>query len=350
MSELSEPTSQLRHHWAKQGEYFAPPWVFRNGHIQTLAGTYVFGRWSGRRLLPTNVSTTGEIPLLDGDRLAYEDDCPAEWKPGDLVVVMFHGLAGSVASPYMPRIARLFNQKNVRTIRVNWRGCGLGIELARYPYHSGRSADVLATLEVVKMLCRNSPIGLVGFSMGGNIVLKFLGEQGTNAAQLGVIRGLAACPPIDLSFTVDSLRFGLARFYDQYFCKACIQDVRRRQKSRPDAVIPEGWFDRPPKGMRQFDETFTAPVCGFESSDDYYSKSSGNQFVPLITVPTLIVAAQDDPVIPFVQFTKLDLPSCVHLMSSRHGGHMGYISAFGSGWLDRQIVEWITGSDEIPAK
>lgn len=347
MTESSEPVSLARHHWTKQGERFAPPWVFRNGHIQTLAGTYVFGRWTGSPLLPTNISTTGEIPLLDGDRLSYEDDCPTGWQPGDLVVAMFHGLAGSISSPYMPRIARLFNQRQVRTIRVNWRGCGTGIELARYPYHSGRSDDVLATIEVVRTLCPGSPIGLVGFSMGGNIVLKFLGEQRENAAQMGVVRALAACPPINLSFTVDSLKTGLARFYDQYFTKACIQDVRRRLKSRPDAVIPEGWFDRLPKGMRQFDDSFTAPVCGYASSEDYYSKSSGNQFVPLITVPTLIVAAQDDPVIPFIQFTKLDLPESVHLMSTRHGGHMGYITSFGSGWLDRQIVEWITGSDVI---
>ena len=249
--------------------------------------------------------------------------------------------------PYMPRIARQFNQRKVRTIRVNWRGCGPGTELARFPYHSGRSEDVLATVSAVRSLCPNSPIGLVGFSMGGNIILKFLGEQGANATELGITRALAACPPLDLSFTVDSLQVGLARYYDQYFAKTCIQDVRRRQKSRPDAVIPEGWFERLPRGMRQFDETFTAPVCGFTSSDDYYAKSSGNQFVPTIRVPTLIVAAQDDPVIPFVQFTKLDLPSPVHLMSTRHGGHMGYITSFGSGWLDRQIVEWIIGSDVI---
>ena len=75
--------------------------------------------------------------------------------------------------------------------------------------------------------------------------------------------------------------------------------------------------------------------------------SDASNSVPSISVPTLIVAAQDDPVIPFVQFTKLDLPSPVHLMSTRHGGHMGYITSFGSGWLDRQIVEWIIGSDVI---
>lgn len=326
------------------GDLFLPPWILRNGHVQTLAGMYLNSPWANHRPLTSSLATTGEVLLSDGDRLIYHDDCPADWKPGDRAALLLHGLTGSHASPYMSRIARRLNRRNVRTFRLDWRGCGAGIALARYPYHSGRSSDVLATIAEIKIRCPRSPISVIGFSLGGNVVLKLLGEAPSSTESLGEVdRALAVCPPIDLTTTVKSLWKGLARLYDRYFCRACIRDVRHRQRLRSDAVIPDEWFSRRPRTLYEFDDTFTAPVCGFDSALDYYAQSSANQYLAAIRIPTLVIAAQDDPVIPFHQFETADYSSTTKLLASRHGGHMGFCTPRGPEWLDHHIVEWTAG-------
>ncbi len=320
---------------------FLPPWPFRNGHFQTLAGVYANSPrcQSGSSVPVTEV--TGIVTLSDGDCLAYHDDCPADWQSGSRVAVLLHGLSGSHASPYIHRIARQLNQRQVRTFRVDWRGCGAGAALARFPYHSGRSDDVRAVLAMIRNRCPESSISVIGFSLGGNVTLKLLGEsQPAGNALSAVDRAVAVCPPIDLRVTVESLQRGLARLYDHYFCKACVRGIRQRQQQRPDAVIPAGWLDRPPRTMFEFDDTFTAPVCGFASAVDYYSKSSSIQFLASIKVPTLIIAAQDDPVIPFRQFRVANFGSAARLLDPRHGGHLGFWTPRGSAWLDEQILDW----------
>jgi predicted alpha/beta-fold hydrolase len=255
-------------------------------------------------------------------------------------------LSGSHASPYMSRIAGLLNQKNVRTFRLDWRGCGAGIALARYPYHSGRSNDVLATIAEIKIRCPGSPMTVIGFSLGGNVALKMLGEtqDSSDASCLAQVdRAIAVCPPIDLITTVKSLNKGLTQLYDRYFSKALIRDVRNCQRLRPDTVVPDGWYSRLPRTLYEFDDTFTAPVCGFESADDYYTKSSSNQFLASIRIPTLVIAAQDDPVVPFHQFEAADYSSTTQLLAPRHGGHMGFCTPRGLEWLDQHVVAWTEG-------
>jgi predicted alpha/beta-fold hydrolase len=325
---------------------FRPSWIYRNGHVQTLASMYVYSPWARSQLCTSCTSTAGEILLSDGDRLVYHDDCPSGWKAGDRVALLLHGLSGSHASPYMSRIGGLINQRNLRTFRLDWRGCGAGIALARYPYHSGCSNDLLATIAEIKIRCPGSPMTVIGFSLGGNVTLKLLGEarDSADADRLAAVdRAIAVCPPIDLSTTVKSLCQGWTQLYDRYFCNACIRDVRNRQQLRPDAVVPDGWFSRPPRSLYEFDDTFTAPVSAFESAADYYTKSSSNQFLTSIRIPTLIIAAQDDPVLPFGQFEAADYSSTTILLAPRHGGHMGFCTARGLGWLDRHVVEWTIG-------
>lgn len=325
-------------------EPFRPSWMFRNGHVQTLAGMYVFGPRASRDHSSPCTSTASEIVLSDGDRLIYQDDCPADWKPGNRVALLLHGLSGSHASPYVSRIARFLNQKHVRTFRLDWRGCGAGIALARYPYHSGRSDDLFAAITELKIRCPSSPITVVGFSLSGNITLKLLGEARHGANNpIEVDRAIAVCPPIDLSTTVKSLRKGLTRLYDRYFCRALIRDVRNRHLLRPDAIVPSGWYARLPGTLYEFDDTFTAPVSGFDSAADYYAKSSSNQFLAAIRIPTLIIAAQDDPVIPFHQFQAAEYSPTTKLAAPRHGGHLGFCTPLGQKWLNRQIVEWAVG-------
>ena len=320
---------------------FQPPWLFRNGHVQTLVGTYVFGRDLNPYRLPDATLTMGEVPLDDGDRLVYHDDCPTGWNQGDPVALLLHGLAGSHESPYMCRIASQLYQRNVRAIRLNWRGCGTGMPWARNPYHSGRSEDLQAAIRQVGSQCPDSPITVIGFSMGGNVVLKLLGEAGLSGSSPGIARAISVSPPIDLSTTIEHISTGLASVYDSYFAKTCVRSIRLRQQVCPDAIVPKNWFARPPRNMREFDESFTAPICGFASAQDYYARSSAKQFLPSICIPTLIIAAQDDPVVPFDPFGSAVLSPSTRLLAPRYGGHIGFVTHKGPGWLDQQILNWM---------
>ncbi|WP_437187294.1 YheT family hydrolase [Planctomicrobium sp. SH668] len=325
---------------------FSPPWLFRNGHVQTLAGLYLFRNVDGKKGLSKTRRVAGQVALADGDQLVYQDDCPDDWQPGGPVAVLLHGLGGSHSSPYMVRVASRLNKEKIRTIRLDWRGCGAGAGLARYPYHSGRSDDVASLLNELDRQMPGTPVTLIGFSLGGNVALKFLGEQHRDRKSLDMVqRAVAVCPPIDLHFSVVAMQRGLAKVYDQYFCRSCTRDIHERVKRRADTVVPDGWFAKPPRTLYEFDETFTAPVSGFASAADYYAKSNSQQYLEGISVPTLIIAAQDDPLIPIAQFQKAAYSSTCRVVMPRHGGHLGFCTLRGQHWLDDQITDWIHRSE-----
>ncbi|HQU44402.1 MAG TPA: alpha/beta fold hydrolase, partial [Pirellulales bacterium] len=161
------------------------------GHFQTLAGVYL----PGRRFVYK--ARQHRVTLDDGDQIVLHDDCPEGWQPGDRVALLIHGLAGCHQSIYMLRIAARLEELGVRAFRMDLRGCGAGVGLARLPYHAGRSEDAAAALETIARLCPASPVALVGFSMGGNIALKLLGELGEERCG-HLDRAVAVCPPFDL--------------------------------------------------------------------------------------------------------------------------------------------------------
>ena len=151
---------------------FRPHPLLRGGHFQTLAGFYLTGRPLAYK------AQQHRVALADGDQLVLHDDQPADWQPGDRAALLIHGLAGCHQSSYMPRVAAALEERGIRVFRLDLRGCGAGVGLARMPYHGGRSEDAAAALETLTRLCPDSPVALVGFSMGGNIALKLLGELG----------------------------------------------------------------------------------------------------------------------------------------------------------------------------
>src|SRR2546428_6608544 len=139
-------------------------------------------------------STTHLVELSDGDTIALEVSTPRGWQPHDLTAVLLHGLCGCHRSPYMQRLARKLWRPGLRAVRMNLRGCGSGRGLAHYPYHSGRSADVLAVLGSLFQGAPASPVILVGFSLGGNIVLKLAGEL-SQTVPVYLLQVIAICPP-----------------------------------------------------------------------------------------------------------------------------------------------------------
>jgi predicted alpha/beta-fold hydrolase len=242
----------------------------------------------------------------------------------------------------MQRCSIRLRAKGIRVFRMDLRGCGAGIKLARHPIHAGRSEDAAAALDYVSRQCPGSPVHLVGFSMGANIVLKLAGELGADAPP-HLASVLAVGPPIDLIECSKNMQRGWNRLYDRRFARNLVRFIQRRAKLVPDAhsrpLVPR------PRSLLDFDAMFTAPLSGFADTDDYYRRASSGPLLPRISVPTLIIAAASDPIIPIKPFERASYSPTTQLLITPCGGHLGYVAARGDDpdhrWLDWRIVEWV---------
>jgi predicted alpha/beta-fold hydrolase len=315
---------------------FKPHPLLRGGHAQTLAGVYLPGhryRYRAQRHLVT---------LADGDQIVMHDDCPATWQPHDRSALLIHGLAGCHDSGYMRRIATKLTVRGVRAFRLDLRGCGAGFGLARLPYHSGRSEDAAAALEAIACRLPQSPTTLIGFSLGANIALKLLGElAGRPCGNLD--SAVAVCPPADLAACSRQISRRSNRIYDRHFVSLLLRQVQRQRAAQPEAAGPS-WVRRP-RSLWEFDNEFTAVICGFGTADNYYRAASSAQFLAGIRMPTLILASRDDPMIPSQTLETAGLPPSVRLHLSDHGGHLGFVGRAGVDpdrrWMDWRVVEWV---------
>lgn len=318
---------------------FRPHRLIRSAHAQTVLGAYL-----ARKKIPYQ-AIRRELLLDDGDRLVLHDDCPAQWQPGQRVVLLAHGLCGSYRSGYMERIAAKLNARGLRTFRKDLRGFGAGFSTARGHCHAGKSEDLAAVLDYLVDFCPGSPITVVGFSMSGNIVLKMLGEL-DQFLPPQLDGAIAVGPPIDLLHCARNLRSGLNRFYDWSYVRELHFLVQRRRR------VP-GFVDlrvRPlPRRLLEFDDRYTAPLNGFSGAEEYYVRSSSAPLLANIQLPTLILAAADDPVIPVKMFERYSMSAAVNLQVTQHGGHCGYLAAPNDDpdwrWLDWRVVDWICAQD-----
>jgi len=320
---MSAPTATFR------------PWFWlRNPHLQTLLGVY----WKGTGF--PHATVRRRVRLADGDRLVLHDTRPRRWADADPVAVLVHGLSGSHRSGAIVRLARLLVRRGVRVVRLDLRGAGAGFPLARGCYNAGCSADVRAALLAVLRLTPASPVWLVGVSLGGNVALKLAGEADQNPIP-NLARVVAVAPPVDLEACMDLLTQPRNRLYERHFVGELIAQARRRARLFPDQPLPA--FPRRPS-LRTFDDLYTAPRGGFRDAAEYYARSSGNQFVPRIRVPTLVLAARDDPFVCPAAIERLTRPANVHVRLTDHGGHVGFLGADGAGgfcWGERAVVRWL---------
>jgi uncharacterized protein len=313
---------------------FRPLPLLRNGHVQTLLG----------HLLPdpafTHPTRQHLLRLLDGDGLMLHDTVPPGWLPGDRVALLVHGLTGSHASGPVQRMARLLLAGRLRVVRLDLRGAGKGLPLARLPNHAGRSDDVRAALEEVHRWSPASPLLLIGFSLGGNLALKLAGEAAERPLP-GLDLVAALGPPIDLVRCATLLAQRRNRLYENFFLRALVAEAERRQRYFPD--LPPLRLPRR-LTLRLFDELYTAPRCGFADALDYYRRASALPLVGRISVPTLVLTARDDPFIAVEPFEELKPPPQVAVQVLPHGGHLGFLGWDGSGvirWAERRVVGWV---------
>lgn len=308
--------------------------LVRGGHAQTVAGFF----WPGTRAY-RYTAIQHRLTLPDGDQIVLHED-HGQWKPGGPVALMLHGLGGSHLSPYMVRGAAKLIDRGVRVFRMDLRGWGAGFGLNRLPLHAGRSEDARLALEHVMQWCPDSPVSLIGFSMGANIVLKAAGELGPQAPQ-NLASVMAVSPPICLVTCTSRMQSGLNRFYDQNFIRWLQRYHERRRQVFPD----ESKMASFPSRLLEYDEQVTAPQCGFQSAAEYYEQSSAGPVLNQIGIPALIVTAADDPIIPVATFEQANYSPSTQLEITSGGGHLGFIGAGGVDadrrWIDWRMVDWV---------
>jgi len=283
------------------------------------------------------------VTLPDGDQIVLHEDSPAQPEPAARSALLIHGLAGCHQSGYMQRIAAKLSARGVRAFRMDLRGCGAGMSLARLPYHSGRSEDAAAALEAIARLLPQSPTTLVGFSLGANITLKLLGELGDRPCG-NLDSAMAVCPPTDLAACSRQISRLSNRPYDRYFVRLLCQ-----QLAHPASGLGEAagaiLSRRRPGTLWDFDNEFTAVVCGFSDADNYYRLASSAPWIPKIRIPTLILASRDDPMIPSGALESVHAPAAVRIHLSERGGHLGFVGRAGVDpdrrWMDWRVVDWV---------
>jgi predicted alpha/beta-fold hydrolase len=235
-------------------------------------------------------------------------------------------------------------------VRLNQRNCGGTESLTPTLYNSGLSGDYRGVL--VELIERDllPEIFFVGYSMGGNLVLKMAGELA--GAAPGQLRGVAAvCPALELALCVDAVGLPSNFVYQRHFVSGLKDRMRRKAKLFP------GKFDLGPmarvRTLREFDDVITATYCGFRDASHYYARSSALQVVGKISVPTLLVTAQDDPFVPFASFSDPAIENNPHvrLLAPAHGGHCAFISRYRGEdrfWAEARVMKFFEGLSAAP--
>jgi len=299
---------------------FEPCRGLSNGHLQTIVANY-FPRPAFRL---QSVAETVEVDPADGSSVL----CHCHWQAEPvrarrLTLLLVHGLEGSSDSRYIQAITARAWAAGCNVIRMNMRNCGGTEALTPTLYHSGLSGDVGVVLRHYAGRFSLGRMALVGYSMGGNLVLKLAGEWGTEEPLCAVA---AVCPAIDLAPGADALHEPANRLYEWRFLLGLMARFRRKARLFPAIYDPRGIG--PVRSIRQFDEKILSRYWGFKGADDYYYRAAAARVVEHIGAPTLILHSQDDPFIRLLPETRAKVLANPHIafVETRHGGHCAYLS------------------------
>ena len=324
--------------------YRAPQWL-PGGHAQTIypllikpgARAYWRERWE---------TPDGDFIDLDwndvGAGAPPETLAPASLSaPQRPLVVLFHGLEGSSNSHYALALMRELSTAGWAGVVVHFRGCSGEPNRLPRAYHSGDSDEVDWILRRLKQGHPAGPIYAVGVSLGGNALLKWLGERGSSAAEQ-LCAAAAVSAPMDLAACGHHLGQGFNRVYSRHFLSTLKPRAAAKLKSFP------GLFDerrlREASSVYQFDDAVTAPLHGFASADDYWARASSKPWLAAIALPTLLLNAQNDPFLPPSALPRPDQVSrAVTIEFPQHGGHVGFVTGSLPGridWLPRRLLRF----------
>jgi predicted alpha/beta-fold hydrolase len=305
---------------------FRPRRFLNNGHLQTIAGNYL----SRVNHLPLSEAQLVEVSPASENQIASQVLCHCHWQPADVraarpTAIIVHGLEGSSDSQYVVGNSNKLWRAGCNVVRMNMRNCGGTEALSPTLYHSGLSNDVLMVMNFFVEQYGLQSMSLIGYSMGGNLVLKLAGELGTTAP--AVLRSvIGVSPAVDLQPSADALHLPQNRLYELKFLRNLLRRFRRKAMLFPRA------YDRNRAvgihSLREFDDRITALYSGFSGADDYYTRAAAARVLDRIAVPSLILHALDDP---FVRLStesrdKINANPNITLMESKNGGHCAFLA------------------------
>jgi predicted alpha/beta-fold hydrolase len=300
-----------------------------NRHFQTIAGHFWRRPPDSRYPMDSRLyRTEPEVEVL------VVSQQPQQEPRGHVVLV--HGLEGSGAAGYMRSVSYLALEAGFAAHRFHMRTCGGTEHLCQTLYHAGLTSDLRSVLEQFAAEGMG-PVWLVGFSLGGNVVMKLAGELGEQAGRL--MRGVCAVSPsIDLLASVVSLELPENRLYQSRFVNRMRERLRNTGRYRREQFAGV-------RTLRDIDERFTAPAFGFQGASDYYVTQSATRVVSAISVPTLVIHANDDPLVPSSMFESdaLRQNPWIRLFITQGGGHLGFLARNRPRlWMDHAVIEWIS--------
>jgi predicted alpha/beta-fold hydrolase len=314
---------------------YTPAWWVPGPHLRTM-----WGRLTRRRLTtPVRVErwTTPDDDVLELRRLALPSGASALTPH----LVFLHGLEGGVHSHYVANLFAEAARRGWSADLIPFRGCAGELNRARRFYHSGETTDFDFALRRIVAERPDAPVGLAGISLGGNVLLKWLGERGDNEVPATVRGAVAVSVPFDLARGCRYLSRGFSRVYERFFLRSLVAKARQKLTRHPDlcdAVALDGV-----RTLWDFDDVVTAPVHGFRDALDYYTQSSSIHYLPRVHLPTLLLSATDDPFLPpdvldEVRTIAHDNP-VLEVEFVHRGGHVGFISGRVP-WRPVYYAEW----------
>ena len=310
----------------------------KNRHLQTLYATFF------RKLAQPEIKIQ-RFELADGDFV----DCHWHAKPSANssipIAVLFHGLTGSYHSSYIKGIMLSLQKVGIASVLMHFRGCSGEQNRTARAYHSGDTCDAKAWISALQLQFPNSKLFAIGYSLGGNMLLKLLAEYRDNSPLFAAV---AVSAPLQLEVSAATMQLGFARVYQQRLLQLLKKSLLSKfQYHDYEALIGLSLQQAKRIGsIEQFDDLYTARIHGFADAKDYYQRCSAKQYLNEIQTDTLIIQALDDPfmtsaVLPVAE----QLPTAVKLEVQQHGGHLGFISGKlwrPEYWLEQRIIDYFT--------
>jgi uncharacterized protein len=307
---------------------YKPPRLYRNAFLATTLPTLL-------RRVPAVPAIRERMTTSDGDFI----DLDCWWQDSPSTVVLCHGLEGNTQRQYMLGMARAFGRRGWNVVSYNFRGCSGEPNLKPYSYHSGATGDLREVLDYLDR--KDHPVtALVGFSLGGNLILKYLGED-----PLAVLPSITAAVvfsvPVDLAETTRQMERRKNWAFNRRFIRKLAAKIRQKQEIFPDQIDVS--MLRKVKSLRDFDDVYTAPLSGFVDADDYYRRCSCGQFLAGIRVRCLLVSALDDPFLGSGCYPReiAEGSECLYLETPDHGGHVGFHLNGAEYWSEKRAVEFV---------
>ena len=311
---------------------FKPAWWLRSPHLQTLWPVF----FKKRHKLDL---ITEQVELDDGDFL---DLCWSR-NTSDKGVIVLHGLEGSVLSHYINGVMHEVERAGFRPVLMHFRGCSGRVNRLARAYHSGETGDLEFIVNHIKIKTGSFPYAAVGYSLGANVLLKWLGETGQSNP---LKKAVAVSVPFRLHDAARRLESGLSKIYREHLLRSLRQTyIEKFNKIKSPLSVDVDQL----KSFWDYDDKVTAPLHGFSGAEEYYEKCSSRQFLKDIAVPTRVVHSADDP---FMFETTIpdseELNDNIDFLVTTHGGHVGFVSGafpfFTDYWCEKMIVEYLASN------